>query len=81
MIRTSRCFAGSSFQLGRPDTLKGVERFHCNLRFADFSFAHFQLFSAANFFGVSSDLEATSQCGSQVYDQKGERAARLVAAC
>jgi hypothetical protein len=58
----------------------GVEPFRCNLPFADFSFAHFQLFSAAKVFVVSSNLEATSECGSQANDQKGERAARFVAA-
>jgi len=80
MVRTSRCFAGISFQLGGPDALLGVVRFRCNLPFADFSFAHFQLFSAAKVFVVSSNLEATRKCGSQAQAQKGERAARLVAA-
>jgi hypothetical protein len=80
MVRTSRCFAGISFQLGGPDALLGVARFRCNLPFADFSVAHFQLFSAAKFFAVFSNLEATSKCGSQANDQKGERAARFVAA-
>jgi hypothetical protein len=58
-----------------------VERFRCNLRFADFSFVRFQLCSAAKFFVGSSNLEATSKCGSQAHDQKGEGAARLLAAC
>jgi hypothetical protein len=81
MIGTSRCFAGICFQLGGPDAHLGVARFPCNLRFADFSFAHIPLLSRADFFVVSSNLEATTQCGSQAHDQKGERAARFVAAC
>jgi hypothetical protein len=80
MVRTSRCFAGISFQLGGPDALLGVVRFRCNLPFADFSFAHFQLSSAAKFFVLSSNLEAIGKCGSQANDQKGERAARIIAA-
>jgi hypothetical protein len=80
MVRTSRCFAGISFQLGGPDTLKGVERFRNNLPSANFSFARFQLCSAAKLFVVSSNLEDTSTLVSEPHDQKGEGAARLVAA-
>jgi hypothetical protein len=80
MVRTSRCFAGTSFQLGGPDTLLGVERFCANLSFADFFFAHFQLCSAAKVFVVSSNPEDTSTLVSEPHDQKGEGAARLFAA-
>ena len=79
MIRTSRCFAGTSFQLGGPDTLVGVERFRGVLPFADFSFAHFQLCSTAKFPVVSSNLEGSSAFVSEPHDQKGEGAARLAA--
>src|SRR5262249_61486317 len=36
MIRTSRCFAVNSFQLGGSDTLVSVGRSHGNLPFVDF---------------------------------------------
>jgi hypothetical protein len=78
MVRTSRCFAGISFQLGGPHALVGVERFLCHLRFSDFLFARF--FSTAKVFVASSDLETTNQCGSAANGQKGEDAARFVAA-
>jgi len=80
MVRTSRCFAGIFLQLGGPDALLGVVRFRCNLPSADFFLAHFRFFSAAKVFALSSNLEATSKCGSQANDPKGERAARLVVA-
>ena len=79
MVRASRCFAGISFQLGGPDALMGVERFRCNLPFAD-SFAHFQLSSTPKFFVTPSDLDATSKCGSNAHYQQGESAALLLAA-
>jgi hypothetical protein len=79
MVRTSRCFAGTSFQLGGPDTLLGVERFRCVLLFADFSFAHFQLCRTAEFSVVSSNREGSSRFVSEPHDQKGEGAARLAA--
>ncbi len=69
MPRTSRCFAETFLQLGGPDTLLSVERFPLNLPSADFSFAHFQLFSVGKSF--SDNFEATSKCGSQAHDQRG----------
>src|SRR6266404_4315966 len=80
MVRTSRCFAGISFQFGGPNTLRGVERFRCNLPSADFFFTHFQLFSAAKFFVACFHLEGTSKFALEPHDQKGESVARLVAA-
>jgi hypothetical protein len=80
MVRTSRCFARTSFQLGGPDTLRGVERFRRNLPFADFSFAHFRLCSAAKFFVDYFHLEGTSKFFSKHHVQKGEGATRLAAA-
>jgi hypothetical protein len=77
MVRTSRCIAGISFQLGGPHALVGVERFLCHLRFSDFLFARF--FSTGKFFVASSDLETTNKCGSAANSQKGEEAARFVA--
>jgi hypothetical protein len=79
MVRTSRCFAGTSFQLGGPDTLVGVERFPCNLPFADFPFAHFELYSAPKFFVACFYLEGASKFGLALHDPKGEGAARSVA--
>jgi hypothetical protein len=58
----------------------GVERFPRILPFADFSFVHFHLCSAAKFFVVSSNLDGTSTLISEPHDQKGEGAARLAAA-
>jgi hypothetical protein len=78
MVRTSRCIAGISFQLGGPHALVGVERFLCHLRFSDFLFARF--FSTAKLFVASSDLETANKCGSAANSKKGEEAARLVAA-
>jgi len=78
MVRTSRCIAGISFQLGGHHALIGVERFLCHLRFSDFLFAHF--FSTAKLFVASSDLETANKCGSAANSQKGEEAARFVAA-
>jgi hypothetical protein len=80
MVRTSRCFAGIFSQLGGPDTLVGVERFRCNLPFADFSFALFQLYSAANFFVTCLCPEGTSKFALEPHDKKGEGAARSAAA-
>jgi hypothetical protein len=79
MVRTSRCFAGISFQLGGPHAIVSGERLRCYLQFSDFPFARF--FSTAKFFVASSDLEATSKYGSEAHRQKGTEAARLVAAC
>jgi hypothetical protein len=56
----------------------GVERFLCHLRFSDFLFARF--FSTAKFFVASPDLEATNKCSPEANGQKGEEAARFVAA-
>jgi hypothetical protein len=81
MVRTSRCFAGTFLQLGGPDTLEGVERVLCKLHFTDFFFARFRLSFTPKFFVTSSNLEATSKCGSDAHDQKGESAAGLLAAC
>jgi hypothetical protein len=78
MVRTSRCFAGISFQLGGPHALVGVEGFHCHLQFANFFFARF--FSTTRFFVASSDLKATNKCGSKPNSQMGEEAARFFAA-
>src|SRR5882762_6314677 len=69
MPRTSRCFAETFLQLGGPDTLLSVEHFPLNLSFADFSFAHFQAFSVANFF--PSNFEATCDCGSPAHNHRG----------
>jgi len=80
MVRTSRCFVGTSFQFGGPDTLGGVERLHRNLHFADFSFAHFQLHFAAIFYVACFYLEGASKFALAPHDQKGEGAARFVAA-
>src|ERR1700731_4458898 len=74
MVRTSRCFAGTSFQLVGPDTLRGVERF------ADFFFAHFQLCSAAIFYVACFYLEGASTFALAPHYPKGEGAARFVAA-
>jgi len=73
MSRTSRCFVGTFFQLGGPDTLVGVERFPRNLPFANFSFAHFQVFSVAKFFLPTSKplVSVASKCGPEAHDQKG----------
>jgi len=81
MVRTSRCFVRISFQLGGPDTLRGVERFRRNLPFADFSVAHFQLSFAAIFFVACFHPEGACKFVSQPHIQEGEGAARLVAAC
>jgi hypothetical protein len=56
----------------------GVERFLCHLRFSDFFSARF--FSTAKVFVASSDLETTNKCGTAADGQKGEVAARFVAA-
>jgi len=56
----------------------GVERFLCHLRFSDFFSARF--FFTAKVFVASSDLETTNTCGSAANGQKGEVAARFVAA-
>jgi hypothetical protein len=77
MVRTSRCFARISFQLGGPQALAGVERFLCPLRFSDFFFARF--ISTAKVFVASSDLETTNKCGSAANRSEGEEAARFVA--
>jgi hypothetical protein len=58
----------------------GVERFPCNLLFADFSFAHFQLYSAPKFFVACFYLEGASKFALASHGQKGEGAARLIAA-
>jgi hypothetical protein len=78
MVRTSRCFAGISSQLGGPHALVGVERFLCHLRFSDSLCARF--FSTAKVFVASSDLETTNKSGSAANRYKGEEAARFVAA-
>jgi hypothetical protein len=78
MVRTSRCIAGISFQLGGPHALVGVERFLCHLRFSDFLSARF--FSTAKLFVASSHLETANKCGSAANSKKGEEAARFVAA-
>jgi hypothetical protein len=49
------------------------------LHFADFSFARFQLFSAAKAFLISSNLDGTILFGLAPHDQEG--AARLLTAC
>jgi hypothetical protein len=77
MVRTSRCFVGIFFQLSGPQALVGVERFLCHLRFSDFLFAPF---STAKVFVASPDLEATNKCSSEANGQKGEEAARFIAA-
>jgi hypothetical protein len=56
----------------------GVERNLCHLRFSDFLFARF--FSTAKFFVASPDLEATNKCSPEANGQKGEEAARFIAA-
>jgi hypothetical protein len=56
----------------------GVERFRCHLRFSDFLFT--RCFSTAKFFAASSDFETANRCGSAANGQKGEEAARFVAA-
>jgi hypothetical protein len=56
----------------------GVERFFCHLRFSDSLFARF--ISTAKIFAASLDLETTNKCGSAAHRQKGEEAARFVAA-
>jgi hypothetical protein len=78
MVRTSRCVAGISFQFGGPQALVSVEWFLCHLRFSDFLLACF--FSAAKVFVASSGLETTNKCCSPTNGQKGEEAARFVAA-
>jgi|GraSoi2013_115cm_1033766.scaffolds.fasta_scaffold52018_2 hypothetical protein len=81
MVRTSRCFASDFSQLGGPEALVSVECFRCDLPFANFPFAHFQLFSTAKFVVASFNLEATRNWGSALHDQKGDGAAHLLAAC
>jgi hypothetical protein len=78
MVRTSRCFAGISSQFGGPHALLGVERFRCHLQFSNFFFAH--SFSTTKFFAASPDGKATNKCGSEANGQKGEEAARFIAA-
>jgi hypothetical protein len=56
----------------------GVERILCHLRFSDFFPARFS--STAKVFVASYDLETTNTCGSAACGQKGEEAARFVAA-
>jgi hypothetical protein len=78
MVRTSRCIAGISFQLGGPHALVGVEWFLCHLRFSDFLLTRF--FSTEKFFVASPDRKTTNKCGSEANGQKGEEAARFIAA-
>jgi len=80
MVRTSRCFAGTSFQFGGPDALVGVERFPCNLLFPDFFFAQFRFYSAPKVFVTCFHLEGESKFVLAPHDQKGEGAACLTAA-
>src|SRR5258705_13350573 len=77
MVRTSRCFAGTSFQFGGPDALVGVERFPCNLLFPDFFFSQFRFYSAPKVFVTCFHLEGASKFVLAPHDQKGEGAAGL----
>ena len=75
MVRTSRCFNGISVQLGGPNALRRGERFRRNSHLADFSFARWQLYFAAQSLAALPRLGASLECGSKIHDPKGEGAA------